>query len=204
MKKLIFAVLMAFAAAGTSASKAQAQSEASGSIRKHEIGAGISGGDVVLANVRYGYNLNKNFRIETEASTGEVMFNGGGFLGVFSDDEVNYWISASGVARLPYGDNNSGVFIRAGAGLSEITAPGFTSQSPFYGPINTTYPDLTVNGAVVQAGIGVEHFFTKSFGLRVEAGYANDSAFDKISDTPGRSPREASYAVVGASAVLRF
>jgi hypothetical protein len=181
---------------------AQAQSKQPHSISKHEIGIGISAGEAVLANVRYGYNVNENFRFEVEASTGTVISNGSDFI--FSDDDINYWISGFGVARLPYGNNNSAFFVRGGVGASEATAPAFTSQTPIFGPDNTSYPDLTANGTVFQIGLGVEHFFTKGFGVRAEGIYANDSSFDEITDTVGRQPRDSTYTLLGASIVFRF
>jgi len=180
----------------------EAQSQQPSMTSKHEIGMGISGGEAVLANLRYGYNINENFRFEVEASTGTVISNGSEFI--FSDDDINYWASGFGVARLPYGNNNSAVFVRGGVGISEATAPAFTSQTPIFGPDNTSYPDLTVNGTVLQIGLGIEHFFTKGFGIRVEGIYADDSSFDEITDTVGRSPRDSTYTMFGVSTVFRF
>jgi hypothetical protein len=79
-----------------------------------------------------------------------------------------------------------------------------TPQTFIFGPSGTSYLELTANGTVVQLGLGVEHFFNRSFGVRVEGTYANDTSFDEISDAPGREPRESGHTMLGASAVLCF
>jgi len=202
MKKLLTTAAMMSAALSLMSAPAQAQDAATDSIAKHEIGAGLTTGDVILANIRYGYNVNKNFRLEAEAATGGPISNGGGFI--FSDDEIDYWLSGFVVGRMPYGSNNSAFFARAGLGVSQTTAQAFTSQTSLFGPSGVSYPELTANGTVAQVGLGVEHFFNDKFGVRLEGGYAEDSSFDEISDAAGRVPRDTGYGTLSASAVVRF
>ena len=202
MKKILITTAAIVATFGYSSISAQAQDQPSRPISKHEVGIGLSLGEAGLANLRYGYNINKNFRVEVEASSGEAIFNGDNII--FSDDEIDYWVTAFGVLRAPYGQNNSALFVRAGAGISKVTAPGFTSQTPLFGPNDTTYPDLEAKGTVFQVGGGLEHFFSRGFGLRAEGIYANDSAFDEVTETIGRQPRETGYAMGSISAVVRF
>ena len=182
------AALLAFAAFG-----AQAQSDDEKTAPRHEIGVGASFGKAALLNARYGYNLNRYVRIEADAARGEAVVNGGGILLIDSDDEIELWATISGVARLPYGKNNSALFIRFGGGVSQTSAPEYL-----------TTPEITANGMLISSGSGVEHFFTPRIGVRLELAYVNDSSFDEITDQPGRSTRDNEYGMISSSLIYRF
>jgi|AntAceMinimDraft_5_1070358.scaffolds.fasta_scaffold00894_14 hypothetical protein len=98
MKKFIVGAAAILAAMSLPALTATAQN--------HEVGAGVSvGATRYLLNGRYGYNINKNFRREAEAAAGTFILG-----------DVDYFVSAFAVARRPFGENNSAIYARAGAG----------------------------------------------------------------------------------------
>ena len=168
----------------------EAKSEALNSSEKHEIDAGFALGNEYLSQLRYGYNINEKFRFELEASTGKRKVTRDFF---FVYDDIDYRLMAFGVARLPFGVANSAVFVRGGAGGSKVSAYddiGFSSDIAY--------------GAVVTAGVGIEMFFTKSMAFRLETNLTNDTAFDEISNLPGRTLRDDFAITLATSLVMRF
>ena len=143
MKKFIVGAAAILAAMSLPALTATAQN--------HEVGAGVSvGGTGVLLNGRYGYNINKNFRLEAEAAAGTFILG-----------DVDYFVSAFAVARRPFGENNSAVYARAGAGYMSYTSD-FLCGGNFS-------PCESETRALGQAGVGVEYFFSEKWGVKLDA-----------------------------------
>ncbi|MEQ9586774.1 MAG: hypothetical protein RJS97_02210 [Parvibaculaceae bacterium] len=132
--------------------------------QNHEVGVGLSGGGTgILVDASYGYKFNKNFRLEGEAATGTFVLG-----------DVDYFISGFAVARFPFGEKDSALFARAGAG------PIKYSSSLFCGGIFACNSNTEMLG---QIGFGVEHFFSQNWGVKFDAtAVINPGALDNGED----------------------
>lgn len=169
MKKIL-TVLAITAAAMSAPAIAQAQTQEVG------VGAGVGGG-AALVHGRYGYNFNDNFRLEAEAATGTALFL-----------DIDYYVSGYAVGRMPFGDNNSAVFARVGVGYM---AASFDDDCALFCGEDSS-------AGFAQAGVGVEYFFTQSWGLRADATVL--LPFETVEDADGDSLG----AMGSASLVYRF
>jgi outer membrane immunogenic protein len=123
------------------------------------VGAGYTaldgdGATLGAITLRGGYNFSKYFGIEGDAHIG-VVDDTIDVLGTDVDISADFGFAGYGVARLPVGENNSNVFVRAGYGTLSLDASGGGASV-----------SEDVDGFAY--GVGGEFFFDAANGVRFD------------------------------------
>ena len=123
--------------------------------------------DLFTADLKLGYNFNKNFGVEAQGSVGlntdsfDVLFNEDDPETASLENRVDYSVAAFGVARLPLTEQFS-VFARGGVHNTQVSRELITSDEVF---------DTSQTKTGIAVGAGAQFNVDERNGIRADYTY---------------------------------